>query len=129
MKAEWERIQRMLSRVPKGVAVVMLNMLRFRDQAAYPDGREGVTGRRAYAEYSAGAAAHVADVGGRVIWFGRAKGAVIGPAHEAWDHIFLVRYPCVERFVEMTSRPAYQSLLVHRTAALEDSRLIMTVEA
>ena len=128
MNSESKRIQRVLAQGPEGVAVVMLNMLRFRQWAVYPDGRQGVSGRKAYAEYSAGAMGHVADVGGTVIWFGRAKGTVIGPADEIWDHIFLVRYPSLERFVEMTSRPAYQKILVHRTAALEDSRLILTVE-
>lgn len=122
------RIEKILPRIPKGVAVVMLNMLRFKKSAAYPDARPGISGRQAYAAYSEGAMAQVEDVGGRVIWFGRARGTVIGPPDETWDHIFLVRYPSIERFMEMVSRPAYRELLVHRTAALEDSRLILTLE-
>ena len=122
------QMQEVIAAVPKGVPVVMLNMLRFRKTAAYPDGRPAISGREAYAKYSAEAAQHVARVGGSLIWFGEAQGSVIGPPDEYWDHIFLVRYPSIEKFVEMISSAAYQSIVVHRSSALKDSRLIVTIE-
>lgn len=123
-----DQMQEAISAVPKGVPIVMLNMLRFRERAEYPDGRPSISGRSAYAKYSAEAAKHVAKVGGSLVWFGEAQGAVIGPSDEHWDHIFLVRYPSIEKFIEMISSAAYQAIVVHRSSALKDSRLIATIE-
>jgi len=123
-----DQLQEAIARVPKGVPVVMLNMLRFRETAAYPDARPAITGRAAYARYSAEASKQVTQVGGRLVWSGDAQGAVIGPPDEAWDLIFLVRYPSIEKFIAMINSPAYQAIVVHRASALKDSRLIVTVE-
>jgi uncharacterized protein (DUF1330 family) len=51
---------------------------------------------------------------------------VIGPDSEQWDDAVLIEYPSREAFLEMLSQPEYQAAAPHRTAALEDSRLIMT---
>jgi uncharacterized protein (DUF1330 family) len=123
-----DQLQEAIADVPKGVPVVMLNMLRFRKTAAYPDGRPAVSGREAYARYSAAASQQVAKVGGSLVWIGDAQGAVIGPPDEQWDLIFLVRYPSIEAFIEMIGSAAYREIVVHRSSALEDSRLIVTVE-
>jgi len=123
-----DQLQEAIAGVPKGVPVVMLNMLRFRKTAAYPDGRPAISGRKAYAKYSAAASKHVAKVGGRLVWSGDARGSVIGPPEEHWDQVFLVRYPSSEAFIEMVGSPAYQDIVVHRSAVLKDSRLIATVE-
>lgn len=123
-----DQMQEVIAAVPKGVPVVMLNMLRFRETAQYPDERPKISGREAYAKYSAEAAQHVAKVGGSLVWFGEAQGSVIGPPDEHWDHIFLVRYPSIEKFVEMVSSASYKAIVVHRSSALKDSRLIVTLE-
>ena len=123
-----QQMQAVFANVPKGVPVVMLNMLRFRETAAYPDERPAVSGRQAYAQYSEVAFKIVEKLGGSLVWFGEAKGSAIGPPDEDWDHIFLVRYPSIEAFMEMIRSAAYQDILVHRSAALEDSRLIAMVE-
>ena len=123
-----DQIEEVIAAVPKGVPVVMLNMLRFRKMAEYPDERPKISGREAYAKYSAEAAKHVAKVGGSLVWFGEAQGSVIGPPDEHWDHIFLVRYPSIEKFIEMISSASYRAIVVHRSSALKDSRLIATVE-
>lgn len=114
--------------VPAGVPVVMLNLLRFRDRAAYAaeSGEPARTGREAYAEYSRRAFQQVKSVGGRVIWAGDALHAVIAPEGEAWDEVILVEYPSTEAFMNMVRSPVYQVFTHHRTAALADSRLIAT---
>jgi uncharacterized protein (DUF1330 family) len=123
-----DQLQEAIAGVPKGVPVVMLNMLRFRKTAAYPDGRPAISGREAYAQYSTAASKCVAKVGGRLVWIGDAQGVVIGPQDEQWDLIFLVRYPSIETFIEMIGSAAYQEIVVHRSSALKDSRLIVTIE-
>lgn len=116
------------SQIPRGVPIVMLNMLNFRDAADYLDGGPPATGEQAYAKYRAEASKLVAKVGGAPVWSGDAKAAVIAPDNEHWDEVLLVRYPSLEAFFSMINSEAYQAIVFHRTAALEDSRLIATVE-
>jgi uncharacterized protein (DUF1330 family) len=117
-----------LKQLPKGQPVVMLNLLKFHEQAQYDDESEPCTGRQAYARYSQQAFEHVTAIGGDVIWVGDAKAALIAPPDESWDEVILVRYPSIEKFVEMVMNPEYQAFSKHRTAALENARLIATVE-
>jgi uncharacterized protein (DUF1330 family) len=108
--------------------VVMLNLLRYRERAAYPDGFDAApcSGREAYARYAAVALTKVAEAGGRVLWGGSARASVIAPAGEHWDDVVLVEYPSRRAFLEMVVRPDYLAAAPHRTAALADSRLIET---
>ena len=103
--------------------VVMLNLLRFRDQAAYSDPQEACSGREAYKRYARTSLETIAAVGGEVIFSGKASASVIGPPGETWDQVFLVRYPSVDGFRAMLAMPQYQAVVRHRSAALEDSRL------
>lgn len=114
--------------IPRGVPVVMLNMLKFRDDADYGDNETKMTGREAYDVYRAGASKLVAKVNGNRVWIGNVKTEIIAPEGEEWDEVFLVRYPSIEAFIGMVSSEAYQKVVIHRTAALEDSRLIAMVE-
>jgi uncharacterized protein (DUF1330 family) len=88
---------------------------------------EPVWGRsEAYQRYAAVAAQRVVSVGARMLWMGRVHFAVIAPESEQWDDAVLVEYPSRKAFLGMVSRPEYQAAASHRTAALEDSRLIAT---
>ena len=115
--------------VPDGQPVVMVNLLRFRERAVYPEGRPGepVTGRQAYETYSQLTLPHLRKVGARPIWRADAGACLFAPTGERWDEVILVRYPSRSAFAQMISNPDYQSGTIHRTAALEDSRLIATV--
>lgn len=107
--------------------LLMLNLLRFRERADYPADfdAEPCSGEQAYQRYGTGALVALGKVGARPVWAAEAGGVVIGPADEAWDQAFLVYYPSLAAFIEMTTRdPGYAAVLPHRTAALADSRLI-----
>lgn len=108
--------------------IVMINLLRYREQAEYPGDRdeEPCSGREAYVRYGAVAARTITKVGGRVLWAGRVAGALIAPADEEWDDAILVEYPSREAFLGMLALPEYQAGAHHRTAALLDSRLVAT---
>ena len=103
--------------------VQMLNLVRLRTKAVYPDGRD-VSGAEAYRAYGRESAAIFHRVGGRQIWIGRFEHTVIGPVDERWDHVFIAEYPSGAAFVEMVRDPAYREAVKHRQAAVEDSRLI-----
>ncbi|MGI9411785.1 MAG: DUF1330 domain-containing protein [Hyphomicrobiaceae bacterium] len=101
----------------------MLNLVRFRDQAAYPDGRV-TTGAKAYAAYGRESYPVFSRLGGRIVWRGSFEIMLIGPGDETWDACFVAEYPSVEAFVEMIRDPVYREAVKHRQAAVRDSRLI-----
>ncbi len=115
---------------PTDEPIHMLNFLKYRDQAEYPDGHEnagkGWTGREAYEEYGRAIAVPFTKVGAKVIWRGGFQATTIGPAGEAWDEFLIVEYPSSQAFMTMISDPEYQAGGVNRTAALVDSRLYRT---
>ncbi len=101
----------------------MLNLVRLRERAAYPDGREA-SGEEAYAAYGRDSGPVFKRLGGHIVWRGAFELMLIGPAQERWDHCFIARYPSVAAFVEMIRDPVYREAVKHRQAAVEDSRLV-----
>lgn len=113
--------------LPREVPVMMLNLLRFREKAAYDDGREA-TGEEAYAAYGRESAPIFRRVGGEIIWRGKPEVMLIGPAGKRWDLVFVARYPTASAFLEMVTDPDYREAVKHRRAGILDSRLIRTGE-
>lgn len=101
----------------------MLNLVRLRKRARYPDGRE-ITGDEAYIAYGRESRPIFRRVGGKIVWTGDFRLMVIGPPEEYWDRCFIAEYPSGAAFVEMVKDPDYQKAVIHRQAAVEDSRLI-----
>jgi uncharacterized protein (DUF1330 family) len=124
-----DHAEALLDGFPDDQPVVMINLLRYRERAAYPDDSavDACSGREAYRRYGQGSIGFIAAVGGQVIWQGTPQALIVGPSSERWDKVLLVRYPSKRAFLEMVGNPGYQALVFHRTAALEDSRLIATV--
>lgn len=109
--------------------VVMLNLLRFRDVADYSVNPElapdvPISGAKAYDLYIAQTLPHLQASGGDLLFLGEGGLFLIGPEHEIWDRVMLVRQSSVQSFMAFATNPAYLASLGHRTAALEDSRLL-----
>ncbi|MBO9471995.1 DUF1330 domain-containing protein [Shimia sp. R10_1] len=102
--------------------VHMLNLIKLRAEAVYEDGRQA-TGAEAYAAYGRESAATFAKLGGKIIWRGGMEQMLIGP-EKMWDLCFIAEYPSVEAFASMHTYAEYRAAVVHRQAAVEDSRLI-----
>lgn len=113
--------------LPRDTPILMLNLIRLRAEAAYPDGRGG-SGKAAYAAYSRESGPVFHRVGGRIVWRGRPEQVVIGRTDERWDIAFIARYPTAAAFLEMVTDPGYRLAVVHRQAAVDDSRLIRLAE-
>ena len=113
--------------IPKDQPVIMINLLRFRDKADYgqrPD-VSPCSGREAYYGRYAPVASPLVEAGGaKVFWLGKVLARVIGPPDERWDDVLLVQYPSFSVLQKLFANPQYQAVVFHRTAALEDSRLI-----
>ena len=114
--------------LPRDTVIHMLNLVRFKETATYPDGHvlagQGLTGAEAYRHYGADSGPVFQRVGGRVVWSGTMEAMVIGPAGEHWDAVFIAEYPGSAAFMEMVTDPVYREAVIHRQAAVETSRLI-----
>jgi len=111
--------------LPRDEPILMLNLLRFRERAAYDDDRK-TTGAEAYAAYGRESAPIFRRVGGEIVWRGQPQLVLIGPADERWDLAFVARYPSAGAFLEMITDPQYRIAVRHRQAAVLDSRLVRT---
>ena len=109
--------------LPRDVEIHMLNLVRFRERAAYEDGR-AATGAEAYAAYGRESGPIFARVGGTQLWLAKPEVTLIGPSDEAWHTAFVAVYPNAGAFMEMVTDPDYRQAVKHRQAAVEDSRLI-----
>ena len=109
--------------------IYMLNLLKFKEKAEYPDGRDtDLTGAEAYAVYSAEVAGHLATVGGRPMFAAKVERLMLGEVEELWDTAAIAMYPSRKAMMEMMSSPDYQASAVHRTAGLAGQLNIELVE-
>lgn len=109
--------------------IYMLNLLKFKEKAEYPDGRDtDLTGAEAYAVYSAEVAGHLATVGGRPMFAAKVERLMLGEVEELWDTAAIAMYPSRKAMMEMLSSPDYQASAVHRTAGLAGQLNIELVE-
>jgi len=114
--------------------VVMLNLLRYREIADYSGTPElspdvTITGEAAYRLYMEHTMPHLEKSGGKLLFFGRGGSFLIGPTGERWDAAMLVEQSSPAAFIEFASNAEYLAGIGHRTAALEDSRLLPLEEA
>ncbi len=93
--------------LPRSGPIHMLNLVRFREAAAYPDGRK-VTGAEASAAYGRDSGPVFRRLGGRIVWRGRFDFTLIGPADERWDEVFIAEYPSADAFIAMLRDPVYR---------------------
>ncbi len=112
--------------------VIMLNLLRFREWADYSKfpaltPSTTLTGEQAFDLYIALALPHLRETGGDVLFLGKSDHFLIGPFDERWDCVMLVKQKSKESMLSMTDDAEYMASLAHRTAALEDSRLLPMV--
>jgi hypothetical protein len=110
-------------------AVVVLNLLRFRDVADYSaspnlEPEEPISGRRAYQLYMDHTLPFLSESGGRLDLVADGGPFLIGPPDERWDLALLVRHRSVETFLAFARNEAYLAGMGHRLAAIEDSRLL-----
>jgi len=66
----------------------------------------------------------IADVGSQVLFYGKCNHFLIGPEAEQWDAVLLVKHVSVDIFMAFAQNEAYLEIVGHRTAALQDSRLL-----
>lgn len=101
----------------------MLNLVRLRQRALYPEGTPA-SGAQAFGRYSDISAPVLHRLGGSIVWRGSHELTMVGPPGQAWDIAFIAHYPGVAAFVAMMRDADYREAMKHRQAAVLDSRLL-----
>lgn len=127
--SDMERIAAIQQPGPPG-PIIMVNLLKFRDHAAYPDGRDAhLTGREAYARYGEAVSRLLPKFGGRAIFAGDVSFLMLGQVETLWDEIALAEYPDRAALWAMATSPEMQVIGEHRAAGLAGQLNIETTYA
>ena len=103
---------------PEG-PIYMLNLLKFKDKAEYPDGRESnLTGEQAYAIYAAEVSRLLTEFGGGVMFGASVERLMLGEVEELWDKVAIAMYPSRGAMLAMMQSPTMQEIARHRAAGL-----------
>lgn len=124
--------QRFFSKRQQG-PVIMVNLLKFKEEAdysAFPQlaPSEPISGKKAYDEYMKHTLPLLKEAGSSLIFMGRPDYFLIGPQDEKYDLMLLVKHESAAKFLEFANNEAYKAIEGHRTASLEDSRLLPVKE-
>ncbi len=109
--------------------IVMLNLIKYKVTADYTGldsikPAQSLSGKEAYKLYMNHTLPALEKAGGRLLFFGKSNAFLIGPESETWDAVLLVEHQSVEQFMAFAQDADYLKTMGHRTAALEDSRLL-----
>ena len=113
-----EQIKGFMEPVSEG-PICMVNLLKFKDKAAYEDGRDtDVSGREAYALYEEGVKKLLQEIGGGIGFEGDVARLALGEVEELWDVVALAVWPSRGAMFEVMQSPEMQAISVHRSAGL-----------
>jgi uncharacterized protein (DUF1330 family) len=122
-----EQLKGMMEKGPDG-PIFMVNLLKFKERAAYGDGREtNLTGREAYMIYGRAVAELLPKFGGRGVFAGDVTYLSLGRVEELWDEIAIAMYPDRASMVRMSLSEEWRAIAVHRSAGLKGQLNIETV--
>ena len=111
----------------KDQPIYMVNLLKFKDKATYPDKREtDLTGEEAYAIYGQEVRKHLEKVGAKPIFSGKVSRLMLGEVEDLWDVVAIATYPNRKAMLDMLSDPEYIKSAQHRVAGLEGQLNIET---
>jgi len=99
--------------------ICMVNLLKFKVEAEYEDGREtDLTGREAYELYEKGVKKLLESIGGGIGFEGDVERLMLGEVEELWDVVALAVWPSRQVMFEVMQSPEMQEISVHRSAGL-----------
>lgn len=108
--------------------IFMLNLLKFREIAAYEDAAlNTVSGAEAYARYGAAVTEIIGHFGGEVVFNGAVSRLMLGEVEDLWDSVAIAKYPSRQAMLDMMLSPEYQAIHHHRAAGLEGQLNIETL--
>ncbi|GEM_PF-525619 len=118
-----EQVARMLQAPTEG-PFYMVNLIKYRELAVYPDGREtDLTGREADALYSP--IEFLTAIGARPVYVSDVTSDVVGE-ESTWDTVAIVEYPCPLAAFTMSANSEFRAREVNKDAGLEMSTVMVT---
>jgi uncharacterized protein (DUF1330 family) len=106
----------LIGSLPDAGPVVMVNLLRLRDRAAYK-------------RYSELAMPLIKARGGTVLWAGDGEAVAFGDAQtDHWDYVVLVSYPSRAAFLDMVHSPEYATANAFREQAVAKHMILAAAE-
>jgi len=112
--------------LPDAGPVVMVNLVRFREQSRDGDG----SGWDAYSRYSKADIPLLKRVGGTILWAGHVEGVAVGDLGDGrWDWVVVVWYPSRAAFMTMMTSPEYAIANIDRENAIEDHVILAASES
>ncbi|MEK7438206.1 MAG: DUF1330 domain-containing protein [Pseudomonadota bacterium] len=106
----------LIASLPDTGPVVMVNLLRLRDRAAYK-------------RYSELTMPLIKARGGTVLWAGDGEAVAFGDAQaDRWDYVVLVRYPSRAAFLDMMGSPEYAAANAHREQGVSKHVILASTE-
>lgn len=122
------QVRRMLELPPEeDRPFYMINLIRFREHAEYPDGRESdLTGEQADAIYASQILPILLDIGARPVFVAGVNLNLVSGDGTAWDQVSVVLYPSRARFFEMLERKDAQAAVVHKEAGVEKTIVLVS---
>ena len=122
-----EQIKGLMQPGPDG-PIFMVNLLKFKDKAAYEDGRAtDLSGRDAYMIYGRAVTALLPKFGGVGIFAADVSYLSLGQVEELWDEVAIAMYPNRAAMVQMSMSEEWRAISVHRSAGLKGQLNIETV--
>ena len=110
--------------------IYMVNLLKFREEAEYPDGRQtNLTGAEAYGLYKDAVGPLLEEFGGAGVFFAKVERLMLGEVDELWDEVAIAMYPSRKAMLDMMRSETMQSIGVHRAAGLAGQLNIETASA
>ena len=109
--------------------IVMLNLLKLRAQADYSQNPDlapsaPISGKDAYDKYIVHTLPFLEATGGSLLYLGEGGNYFVGPEDEGRDMAMLVQQNSLDEFIAFATNEDYMKGVGHRTAALEDSRIL-----
>ena len=122
-----QQMEELMKPGPKG-PIFMVNLLKFKERAAYDDGREtNLSGREAYMIYGRAVSELLPKFGGSIVFAADVTFLSLGKADELWDEVAIGMYPDRGSMVRMSLSEEWRAIAVHRAAGLKGQLNIETV--
>ena len=124
-----DQVRALRDKGPDG-PIVMVNLLKFKPEATYPEGSGfgPCSGSEAYDRYEHAFTTVVYPVSrAEILYDGPVNQVFIGMAgtpETDWDRVLIVRYPARSNFLAMMADQTYRAALVHRYAGLARTVLL-----
>ena len=110
--------------------IYMVNLLKFKDQAEYEDGRDTeLTGAQAYGIYGTEVSKLLTKFGGAAMFSASVQRLMLGEVEDLWDKVAIAMYPSRAAMMDMMRSEEMQEISVHRTAGLAGQLNIESVDA